>query len=95
MSLLSFFLIILLAKCQSQDIMDFKEQSPNSGEDSPDTVYKAGDPGADWTPEEIDSTRQRILQVKILNKRTISFSSYSTVFIAVFFHLLIFTRQRV
>ena len=73
MSLLSFSLFILLAKCQSQDIMDFEEQSPNPGEDSPDTVYKAGDPGADWTPEEIDSTRQRILQVKISNKRTISF----------------------
>ena len=64
MSLLSFSLFILLARCQSQDIMDFEEQSPNPGEDSPDTVYKAGDPGADWTPEEIDSTRQRILQVK-------------------------------
>merc|ERR1719219_1095796 len=61
-SLISFVLFFLLAKCHSLEMIDIDEQTPNPGEDSPETVYKAGHPGANWTPEEIDSTRQRILQ---------------------------------
>ena len=36
---------------------------PNPGPDSPDTVYMPGTPGANWSPEEIESTRQRIIQM--------------------------------
>ena len=38
------------------------DEPSDYGVDSPGTVYKAGQPGTNWTPEEIDSTRQRILQ---------------------------------
>ena len=33
------------------------DQTPDPGEDSPETVYKPGNPGGNWTPEEIDATR--------------------------------------
>ena len=57
------FLVVfsLFANCNSLDLLSLDEDS-NLGEDSPGTVYKAGQPGANWTPEEIDTTRQRILQ---------------------------------
>ena len=45
-------------------MMDINVQTPNPGESSTETVYKTGQPGAEWTPEEIDSTRQRIFQVQ-------------------------------
>jgi len=51
----------LFANCNSLDLLSLDEVS-NPGEESPGTVYKAGQPGANWTPEEIDFTRQRILQ---------------------------------
>ena len=44
-----------------QELLSLDEPS-DYGVDSPGTVYKAGQPGTNWTPEEIDSTRQRILQ---------------------------------
>ena len=37
------------------------DMSPDPGP-SPDTAYVPGRPGADWTDEEIESTRYRILQ---------------------------------
>ena len=40
-------------------------QTPDPGEDSPETVYKPGNPGGNWTPEEIDSTRERLLKVAL------------------------------
>ena len=57
------FLVVfsLFENCNSLDLLSLDEDS-NLGEDSPGTVYKAGQPGANWTPEEIDTTRQRILQ---------------------------------
>ena len=57
------FLVVfsIFANCNSLDLLSLDDIS-NPGEDSPGTVYKAGQPGANWTPEEIDSTRQRILQ---------------------------------
>ena len=57
------FLVVfsVFANCNSLDLLSLDDVS-NPGEDSPGTVYKAGQPGANWTPEEIDSTRQRILQ---------------------------------
>ena len=57
------FLVVfsILANGNSLDLLSLDDVS-NPGEDSPGTVYKAGQPGANWTPEEIDSTRQRILQ---------------------------------
>ena len=33
------------------------DQTPDPGKDSPETVYKPGNPGGNWTPEEIDATR--------------------------------------
>ena len=60
------FLVVfsLLANCNSLDLLslDDSDDNPNHGENSPETEYKAGQPGANWTPEEIDFTRQRILQ---------------------------------
>ena len=38
------------------------DETPNPGEDSQETVYIPGNPGANWTPEEVDSIRERILQ---------------------------------
>ena len=57
------FLVVfsLFANCNSLDLLSL-DAIPNYGEESPGTVYKAGQPGANWTPEEIDTTRQRILQ---------------------------------
>ena len=38
-----------------------KDQDPDKGPQNQDTVYKPGEPGGQWTPEEVESTRQRIL----------------------------------
>ena len=38
-----------------------KDQDPDKGPQDQDTVYKPGEPGGQWTPEEVESTRQRIL----------------------------------
>ena len=38
-----------------------KGQESNEGPKQPETVYIPGTPGGQWTPEEVDSTRQRIL----------------------------------
>ena len=38
-----------------------KDQDPDKGPQNQDTVYIPGEPGGQWTPEEVDSTRQRIL----------------------------------
>ena len=62
-------LIFLFAKCQCQDLMS-KGEIPDPGISSPDTVYQPGEPGANWTPEEIDSTRERLLQVALLKRNT-------------------------
>ena len=40
------------------------EEEPDPGP-SLDTVYVPGTPGAAWTVEEIETTRERILQVMI------------------------------
>ena len=74
------FLVVfsLFANCNSLDLLSLDDVS-NPGEDSPGTVYKAGQPGANWTPEEIDFTRQRILQAitpiwpEKIGKKTITY----------------------
>ena len=53
------FVIYLVGPSKSLELMT-SDQTPNLGEENPNTVYKPGDPGANWTPEEIDSTRQQI-----------------------------------
>ena len=40
-----------------------KDEEPDSGPESPDTVYVPGTPGGNWSPEEVESTRKRILQM--------------------------------
>ena len=40
-----------------------KDEQPDSGPESPDTVYVPGTPGGNWSPEEVESTRKRILQM--------------------------------
>ena len=40
-----------------------KNMEPNPGPESPETVYQPGNPGGDWTSEEVESTRRRILQM--------------------------------
>ena len=57
-------LIFLLAKCQCRDLMS-KDEIPDPGISSPETIYQPGEPGANWTPEEIDSTRERLLKVAL------------------------------
>ena len=49
-------LILLVNTCNSLELMT-SDQTPDPGEDSPETVYKPGNPGGNWTPEEIDATR--------------------------------------
>ena len=36
------------------------DQTPDPGKDSPEAVYKPGNPGGNWTPEEIDATSIKI-----------------------------------
>ena len=52
---------ILLVQCGSSLDLMTTDETPNPGIDSPTTVYVAGSPGANWSPEEIESTRQRII----------------------------------
>ena len=52
---------ILLVQCGSSLDLMSSDIIPNPGDHSPGTVYKAGLPGANWSPEEIESTRQRII----------------------------------
>ena len=54
--------VLLAAPCNSLELMD-SDQTPNPGDANPDTVYEPGNSGANWTPEEIDATRQRILRM--------------------------------
>ena len=59
-------LIVIFAFCTdfsiSEDYMT-KDEQPESGPESPDTVYVPGTPGGNWSPEEVESTRKRILQM--------------------------------
>ena len=50
--------IYLVGPSKSLELMT-SDQTPNLGEENQNTVYKTGNPGANWTPEEIESTRQK------------------------------------
>ena len=90
------FLVVfsLLANCNSLDLLSL-DDNPNPifshGENSPETEYKAGQPGANWTPEEIDFTRQRILQAitpiwpEKIGKKTITYKILKFYLINFFF----------
>ena len=90
------FLVVfsLLANCNSLDLLPLDGKS-NRGEKSPETEYKAGQPGANWTPEEIDFTRQRILQAitpiwpEKIGKKSIIYIILKSYFLLVF----LFTSQ--
>ena len=45
----------------AQDYMT-TDMTPDSGPEM-DTVYQPGTPGAQWSAEEVDTTRQRIIQM--------------------------------
>merc|ERR1712226_1088145 len=60
----SIFLVFMAIIASSKgNVYMTSDMDPTPGPESPDTVYIPGNPGGQWTPEEVDSTRQRILQM--------------------------------
>ena len=59
--------VLIMALCfhiaTSDNVWMTTDDVPNPGPESPDTVYVPGTPGADWTPEEVETTRQRVIQM--------------------------------
>ena len=56
-------LTLFLSSCYSEEDYLTTDDVPNPGPESPSTVYVPGTPGAQWTPHEVDTTRQRIIQM--------------------------------
>lgn len=54
--------LVAFAAGSEKELMN-SDQTPNPGNDNPETVYKPGNPGANWAPEEVDAIRDRILQM--------------------------------
>ena len=60
----SFIVVFLAIIAFSQgNVYMTSDMDPTPGPESPDTVYIPGNPGGQWTPDEVDTTRQRILQM--------------------------------
>ena len=60
----SIFLVFMAIIASSKgNVYMTSDMDPTPGPENPDTVYIPGNPGGQWTPEEVDSTRQRILQM--------------------------------
>ena len=61
LNMFSLLFLALAASASHHAIMD-TEMTPDNGPEM-DTVYVPGTPGADWTSEEVETTRQRIFQI--------------------------------